>query len=167
MLNNPDKNIETRLLSQNKVIVLNTLNTIKETGKTGYLPLLFDLLNSNPDEQIEKEITNILGTLKKKESVPVMADALQNPAYISIRKKLAAACWQNGLDFAPYLPLFVDIIINEDWETGFEAFTVIESMENFPEKSVIKKVAEKIHDALNNTTDRKKYFLQEILILIC
>jgi hypothetical protein len=167
MLNNPDKNIETRLLSQNKVTVLNTLNTIKETGKTGYLPLLFDLLNSNPDEQIEKEITNILGTLKRKESVPVMADALQNPAYNSIRKKLTAACWQNGLDFASYLPLFVDIIIKEDWETGFEAFTVIESMENYPDKSVINKVAEKIQHALKDASDRKKYFLQEVLILIC
>jgi hypothetical protein len=49
------------------------------------------------------------------------------------QEKITTACWENGLDYKNYFPVFVDIVINEDWETGFEAFTVIENMENYPD----------------------------------
>jgi hypothetical protein len=124
-----NKNIEANLFSANTETVIATLNTLKEKGNNAYLPLLFDLLNSNPEDEIEQEIIFILYNLKIKDAVPVMVEALQNPKYLPIRKKLTAACWENGLDYKNYLPVFVDLVINEDWETGFEAFTVIENME--------------------------------------
>ncbi len=162
-----DKNLETRLLSGRNVTVVSALDEVKAKGNVAYLPLLFGLLNSNPDEQVEKEILNILGTLKIQEAVTVLTEALQLTEYKSIRKKLTTACWQNGLDYKDYLPVFVDLIINEDWETGFEAFTVIENLENFPEQEIIDLSVSRIENALSNASDKKKYFLQEILVLIC
>jgi hypothetical protein len=162
-----DMNLEARLLSGRSVTVVSALDEIKAKGNVAYLPLLFGLLNSDPDEQVEKEILNILGTLKIQEAVPVMAEALQSKEYKSIRKKLTSACWQNGLDFKNHLPVFVDLIINEDWETGFEAFTVIENLENFPDQEIIELSVSKIEDALPEATDKKRYFLQELLVLIC
>lgn len=162
-----DKNLEARLLSGRTVTVVSALDEIKAKGNVAYLPLLFELLNSNPDEQVEKEILNILGTLKIQEAVPVMAEALQSAEYRSIRKKLTTACWQNGLDYKNHLPVFVDLIINEDWETGFEAFTVIENLEKFPEQEIIDRSLSSIENALPEASDKKKYFLQEILVLIC
>jgi hypothetical protein len=92
-------------------------------------------------------------------------EAIQNPEYISIRKKIITACWQNGLDYKNQLPVFVDLVIQEEWETGFEAFTVIENMEEYPEREIIDLAVSKIQDALPGTEGKKKYFLQEILIL--
>lgn len=162
-----DKNLEARLLSNRNVTVLSALEEIKTKGNVAYLPLLFNLLNSNPDVEVENKIINILGSLKIQEAAPVMAGALQVPEYKPIRKKLTTACWQNGLDFKNHLPVFIDIIINEEWETGFEAFTVIENMETYPDQETIDFSVSKINKALPDVSDKKKYFLQEILILIC
>jgi len=161
-----DKNIEANLFSANTATVTATLNTLKEKGNNAYLPLLFDLLNSNPEAEIEQEIIFILYNLKIIDAVPVLVEALQNPKYLPIRKKLTAACWQNGLDYKNYLPVFVDMVINEDWETGFEAFTVIENMENYPEQDILDIVTEKIRQGLIKANEQQKYFLHEILTLI-
>jgi hypothetical protein len=161
-----DKNIQANLFSANTVTVLAALNTLKEKGNKAYLPLLFDLLNSNPEAEVEKEIMFILNNLKIKDAVPVMAEALQNQKYRPIWEKITTACWQTGLDFKNYLPVFVDLVINEDWETGLEAFTVIENMESFPDQEIVETSKSKIHDALKIADDQKKYFLHEILVLI-
>lgn len=161
-----DKTIEANLFSANTTTVVSTLNTLKERGNTAYLPLLFDLLNSNPEPEIEKEIIFILYNLKTKEAAPVLVEALQNQKYMPIRKKLVAACWENGLDYKNYLPVFVALVVNEDWDTGFEAFTVIENMENYPNQEIIDLATEKIHQGLKTANEQKKYFLHEILTLI-
>ncbi len=161
-----DKNIEANLFSADTGTVVSTLNTLKEHGNVEYLPLLFDLLKSNPEKEVEQEITTILGGLKMSDAVPVLTDALRNPAYLPIRKKLTTACWQNGLDYKDYLPLFVELVINEDWETGFEAFTVIENMKSYPDEKIKKESANKIHEALKDADEQKKYFLHEILTFI-
>ena len=162
-----DKNIEERLLSGRIITVLSALNDIKFKGNMSYLPLMFDLLNTRPDSQVEEEILNILGTLKIQAAVPVLVTAIQESEYKLIRGKLTTACWQNGLDFKNYLPVFIDIIIQEEWETGFEAFTVIENMELYPEQEIIDLSVSKINNALPALSDKKRYFLQEILVLIC
>lgn len=162
----PDKNIQANLFSANTEVVISALNTLKEKGTSAYLPLLFDLLNSNPEAAVEKEILFILENLKMKDAVPFIAEALQNQKYLPIRKKLTTACWENGLDFKEYLPVFVDLVISADWETSFEAFTVIENMENYPEEEILEISRNKIFDALKNADEQKKYFLHEILTLI-
>lgn len=167
MTNNKlDKNLEAELFSAQSENVVSALNALKEEGNIHYLPILFDLLNSNPDEKVEEEIIKILGTLKVQEAAPVMAKALQNQKYKPIRKPLTTACWQNGLDFKEHLPVFVEMVIEEDFETGFEAFTVIESMEKYPEGKVIEDITDRIHESLGNAGEQKKYFLHEILTMI-
>ena len=161
-----DKKLESDLFSANTETVTSALNTLKEKGNVRYLPILFDLLKSNPDREVEEEIIKILGNLKVQEAAPVLAKALQEPGYKSIRKPLATACWQNGLNFKEELPVFVDLVIEEDFETGFEAFTVIESMEKYPEGKVIENVTDRIHESLGDANEQKKYFLHEILTMI-
>lgn len=167
MTNNKlDKKLESELFSAQSENVVSALNSLKEEGNIHYLPILFDLLRSKPEEKIEEEIIKILGNLKVQEAAPVLAEALQNPKYKPIRKPLTAACWQNSLDFKEHLPVFVDLVIEEDFETGFEAFTVIESMEKYPEGEMIENVTDRIHESLGDANEQKKYFLHEILTMI-
>ena len=162
----PDQNIINNLFSSQTDIVVSTLQKIKKTGNKTHFPLLLDLLISNPEKEIEKEIKKILGTIKVKETIPGFIQALDNNKYKTIQKTLLTACWQNGLDFSDNLPFFVNLVINEDWEIAFEAFTVIENMKQFPGKEILKQVSGKINKALENATDQNKYFLKEILLLI-
>lgn len=155
-----------KLFDSDTKSVLSALSRIKEKGNTGSLKLLVSLLNSKPGPEIEKEILFILNNLKAKDAVTEIINSIVNPEYISIRKKLITCCWQNGLDFKNHLPLFADLIIEGDWETAFDAFTVIENMENLPEQKIIDAAAGKIREALKNADDQKKYFLTESLSLI-
>jgi len=162
----PNQKIIDNLFSTQMDVVISALQKIKEKGNKSYLPILFDLLISNHEDEIEKEIKKILGTIKDRETVPVFIQALEDKKYKTIQKILLTACWQNGLDFSNSLPFFVNVVINEDWEIAFEAFTVIENMENFPTKKIMESISKKINVALENTTDQKKYFLEEILVII-
>jgi hypothetical protein len=159
----PDQKIINDLFSANPEKVIHTINRIKEIGNKDYLPALFDLLLSNPDTDVKNEIEIILGTIKDKSSVSLFVEALQNEKYKTIQKSLLMACWQNGLDYSLFLPVFVNLVINENWETAFEAFTVIENMEFLPEDKTIAEAELKIQQALPSATGQNEYFLKEIL----
>jgi len=161
-----DPQIKTDLFASNTEQVISAINRIKERGNKLYLPMLFELLASQPEEEVEKDIQKLLGTVKSKDSVPYFAEALENKKFKSIRRSVLTACWQNGLDFADYLPLFVQIVINEEWETAFEAFTVIENMDRLPEPPIVEQLTERIDLALKTATGQNKYFLEEILVKI-
>jgi len=161
-----DQEIQNKLFSANPGQTVSAVKLIQEKGNELHLPMLFDLLLANPENETEKEILKTLGTVKKEEAVPIFIDALQENKYRPIRKKLLVACWQNGLDFKNHVPLLIDLIIEEEWETGFEAFTIIDNMKTLPERPVIDEAVVKINQAIDSVSENKKYFLQEILILI-
>lgn len=161
-----NKNIQAELFSTNKNQVISAIKKISEQGNKLYIPVLLDLLLLNQEKEIEKEITKLLGNVKDKATVPVFAEALQTKKYVSIRKTICTACWQNGLHYHEYLPVFVNVIISEDWETGFEAFTVVDNMEFLPSDDLIEKAKRIIAPELKNVSDKKKYFLEEILAKI-
>jgi len=161
-----NKKLEADLFSAQPETVISALKSLKNEGNVHYLPHLFELLNSNPAENIEKEIITLLNNLKVSEAAPILAEALTAQKYKPIRKTLATACWQNGLEYKDHFLVFLDLVIEEDWETSFEAFTVIDNMENYPAGEVAEQASDKIYLALKNAGEQKKYFLHEILKMI-
>jgi len=159
-----EEQIKINLFSANTSIAFSAIEAIKKKGNKLYIPLLFDLLNSAPEPEIEIEIKNLLGTVKDKESVNSFMRAVEDEKYKPIRKSILTACWQNGLDFSTFLPVFIDLIIYENWEISFEAFTVIDNLEYLPGDEIIKKSVDKINLALPAASEQNKYFLNEILI---
>jgi hypothetical protein len=159
-----DEQIKKNLFSANTEVVISALEAIQRKGNKLYLPMIFDLLNSSPEQEIETEIKNLLGTVKDKESVNSFLRAIEDDKYKHIRKDILTACWQNGLDFSTFIPVFIDLIIHENWEIAFEAFTVIDNLEFLPGQEIIKISVDKINEALPNANDHNKYFLSEILV---
>jgi hypothetical protein len=121
-------------------------------------------LNSFPEPEIETEIKNLLCTIKDKEAVNSFLRAIEDDKYKPIRKSILTACWQNGLDFSTFLPVFIDLIISEDWEIAFEAFTVIDNLEFLPSSEIVKISVSKINIALPAANEQNRYFLNEILV---
>lgn len=158
-----DEQIKENLFSTNTDVVISAIETIKNKGNKLYIPILFDLLNSIPEPEIEREIMDLLETVKDKEAVNSFMRAIEDDKYKPIKKSILIACWQNGLDFSTFLPVFVDLVINEDWEIAFEAFTIIDNLEFLPGKEIINKSVVLIEDALPAADEQKSYFLNEIL----
>lgn len=158
---NPD--IKNKLFSAKTSTVLDALQSLKEVGNKNYLPIMFELLVSNTEPDIVKEICKLLGTVKDQTTVPAFVEALQDAKFKTIQKEILIACWQNGLDYSTYLEVFVDIIINEEWALAFEAFTLIENQEYFPTQEELKETKLKIAHSLKSAEQQKAYFLEELL----
>lgn len=158
-----DTAIRDRLFSAKPEVVVSAIQTLKETGNITYLPVFFDLLSTKPENEIKKEILNLLASIKDKKAVPVITEALKEKKYRLIRKDLATVCWQNGLDYTMYMEVFIDLIIEEEWATAFEAFTVIENFEHFPPEELHHKLKVKMAGALRNADEQKQYLLEELL----
>jgi hypothetical protein len=159
-----DEQLKKSLFSAKTDVVISAIEKVKEKGNKLYIPVLFDLLNSSPEIEIETEIKNLLGTIKDKNTVNSFMRAIEDDKYKGIRKTILTACWQNGLDFSTFLPVFIDLVIQEDWETAFEAFTVIDNFEFLPGVEIINFSITKINQAMPNVSDQQKYFLNEILV---
>lgn len=159
-----DEQIKKNLFSANTEVVLSAIEAIKNKGNKLYIPILFDLLNSMPEPEIEIEIQNILGTVKDKDTINGFIRAIEDERYKKIRKWIIVACWQNGLDFSTFLPVFIDLVIKEDWEIAFEAFTVIDNLEYLPSPEIINLSKAKIQTAMPSATEQVNYFLKEILV---
>ena len=152
-----------QLFSTNSEIVISAIKSLQDSGNSGYLPILFELLNAQPEAEVKSEILKLLGTVKDKETIPVFIAALQNEKFHVIRKDIATVCWQNGLDFSGYFEVFTNLVISEEWEVAFEAFTVIENLEHFPSEEQLKPIKLKIARALKSAGEQKQYFLEELL----
>lgn len=160
-----NSDLKNKMFSTDTNTVITALNALKEKGNKEYLPILFELLLSKPEDEIQKEIMKLLGTVKDKDTVPVFVAALQEKKFSAIKKEILISCWQNGLDYSKHLDIFVGLIIDGEWEVAFEAFTVIENLEHFPVEDEVKEIKLKIARALKSANEQKGYFLEEILRL--
>jgi len=158
--------ILTNLKSADTEFVLETIEKIRESGNRYIMEGLFDLLHNTTSSEIKKSILTLLGELKNKESIPLLIEAIANEKYEAERKELVACCWQNGLNYNEYLPVFIDLVICESFLTAFESFTVIENMfGNIPDEVIDLEII-KVENALHKASEEKAYLLKSLLTII-
>lgn len=161
-----DPSVLVSLNSGKEELVLQTIDILHDSGNPLYIPYLTNLLADTGFETVRESIFVLLGELKNKESVPYLVEAIRNKDLAPFRKQLVASCWQNGLDFSAHLLFFTDLVISEPWEIGFEAFTVIENLENLPEREIIEAAVSKIKMALPASQEKKEYLLNGLLTVL-
>lgn len=116
-----------KLFSANEKKVLSTLSNISEKGYSEIVTDLIKLYSETSSQTIKDQTLFIFNNLKDKNSVEFFIQGLKKVKNDDIRIPLISACWQNGLDFSPFLSYFSDIIANENINHAIEAFSVIES----------------------------------------
>jgi HEAT repeat protein len=102
----------------------------RNSGSVKILPVLFQQIKKETPVAIRSEILKLLGDIKSQDAVPLIAASLENMDFGEQLPGFVAACWQSGLDFSGYLPVFARLFIHSDYLTSLEAFTVLE--ESFP-----------------------------------
>lgn len=154
------------LRSGNRTTVLDAIKEIRAESSISILGELFDLLLEQEDAEIVREISSLLNDLKLQEAAPVLAEAIQKAEYQSISTILVAACWQNGLSFGKYADTFVEVVIHGDYETGIEAFTVLEEAVGELDQEAKDKILKTIKYGILKADDRKKLLLRELIKVI-
>ncbi|MBN2598660.1 hypothetical protein [Labilibaculum sp.] len=154
------------LSSLDNKVVLNSISQLRKEGKPEDIAPLLDLMISNSDKEIQLSIHNFLADLKNQDSAKIIIEAIANKKYLTIKKILVSICWEASIDFSKYISTFVDLLIVSDFETSFEAFTVIENLtEKISEESKPVEMA-KLKDAISEVSPEKKGILHEAIHII-
>ena len=155
-----------RLHSGNETMILETIDQLRTVGNPEYIPHLIEILHCSDKETVKKSILQLLGELKDSNARSYLIEAIGNNEYTSIRRELISCCWQSSLDFSGYLPFFVDLVIDNEFEIAFEAFTVIENMELPREMEGSSVLISKTDKALEIRSGSKSYLLHELRAIL-
>jgi hypothetical protein len=156
------KDIVASLKSGNPEVVIQSIEEVKETGTSSLFPVLMSLLHETSYQEIKRKIFSLFAELKSTDTVPLLMDAITNEEYKEERRELVSCCWQNGMNYSSFLPVFVDLVISEDFPTALEALTVIENMYGNIDQQIVNQQLEKIKH-VKITTDEQKNFLLDSL----
>jgi len=154
------------LLSSNQQLQTETIEEIRISGSSKLLPFLIELLHVSKNKDIKMQVYGILSELKHSDSIPIMMDAILNEKYKTEQEMLIRSCWENGLDFTPYISVFVEIVIYGDYMTAFEAFTVIENLEGTISGEEVKKLISYLQNGLSHALNERKVLIQELIQFI-
>jgi len=146
--------------------VLESINQLRHEGKPEDVLTLIELLVSEPNSEIQSSILKFLADIKDQQADKVLVNAISNKKYLKIRKNLIEICWEASIDFSKFIQFFVDLLIESDFETSFEAFTVIENLtEKIPSEIKQSEMA-KLKDAIPNASTQKKGMIHEAIHII-
>jgi hypothetical protein len=151
------------LKSANSERVIETIEELRVSGKTSDIPVLLELLHTSQNVEVKSKITSLFGNLKDNAGVPLIIEAIQDQKYAPELKQLVSCCWENGLDYSNYLPIFVDLLIGKDFLIAFEAYTVITNMVTTIDQAKIDIEIEKLDLASRLTTDEKKVLMLDVI----
>ena len=164
----PDKlsHLKSAIKSANPELIDHALDEIKNQGDHTFVTPLIELLHQNLSRELKEKIFLLFVDLKNEDSVDQLVRDLKTETDLDILERLVAACWQNGLNFSKHLPYFVDLVINQEFQIAFEAFTVIENMYGKIEGDIEVMLTDKISASLPDAMENKEYLLRGLLEII-
>lgn len=104
----------------------------------------------------------VLQILKNNNAQKALIYAIQQDKYANVKHALITACWESGLDFSDYLPVFVDLAISEPFIVCLECMTVIQEMTGGFAPAELDEQIEKLNRYLTNK-DEKHDLISEIV----
>jgi len=156
------KDVQKDLFSGNYSQIIDRIENIKENGNPEVIELLLDLYILTSDSEIKTIIFNLLTDLKISIGSEVLVSLLQKSKYATIKKELVSICWQTRLDFSKNISVFANILMKENLETAFEAYTLIEDhIANLSEKQKTE-----LTDVFSNNTESLPREVQELTRLL-
>lgn len=124
---------------------------------------LISLLTDANKKELKEDALKLL---KEKGGIELLIAAIKNVDLKEHKCKLIAACWEAGIDGSPYITMFVDLAIKEDYLTSLEALTVIENMEGPFAENVLKECQAKIEKALQSEQSEKQGLIKGLLEVV-
>ena len=160
-----NKEVIKHLKSGNQSLILETLRYIETEGNKEILTEVIRLLQNTTDTIIRDEIVKILENLNNQDCVPVLIQSLLNPDYKDIMSLLVSSCWKNGLDYSKSVEVFTDIFIKSDFQLAFDAFTVIDNLEDI-DGITAEACIFRLKNTIEDIRDDKKSLYFELLRII-
>lgn len=117
--------------------IAKTLLEIRNEGDFSLVPELLDLFLSSKNHTVTLLLTALLGDIKEPAFKPLLIERLLKTTDEEQRGLLLRICWESPLDFSEYLELFVDLLMEGQYITTLEAYTIISNLSvSIPEQTL-------------------------------
>lgn len=122
-----EKKIIDQFLGLNDELAIAFLLELRNSGGLYLVNPLLEVLISNRGETLKRTIVDLLTDVKEKEAVDLYINFLKAKFPAEHITEVVTICWQSRLNFSQHIDIFFEILIRGDYQTAFEAFTVIEN----------------------------------------
>jgi len=158
-----DNLIIEKLNSSNESKINEAIAEIRQNGKPEFFPHMINLYKNSSSYIVKQQLFDTFIDIKDVNVIPYIVQTLKNPEYKNIKKDLLNICWQTSLDFIDYVDIFIEIFIFDDFETAFEAFTIIDCIDNKPDTHFFQKSIDLLISNTENIKENKQFLFEEIL----
>jgi hypothetical protein len=147
----------------NTIEILKRLKQFRVDGKPEQLAEIVIILNTSDNEEIKRNIIQILNDLKDKSTIPFLITEIGKKENINIQHFLVSACWQNGLDYGEHFMFFIDLMVKCNYLTAVETFSVLEVMEADFKNEELDKSIGILKEAIKNFDEDKQFLTKELI----
>lgn len=165
-LSKKDKEWIKKLKTGREDVILQSLRDLRDAGNNKILPEIMTLLKGRYSNEIEQAVFRILNDLNEQSSAETVMENLPDYEEEECFHQLISSCWQNGLDYSQHLAYFIDIALKKDFNSSFEALTVIEENVNQLEDDERESLVSKIELAKSNVSIEKRSLLKELQSIV-
>lgn len=151
--------IEKIFNSDNQELILQSLELIRDVGNEQTFEFLIQQLRAQQNRDIQQAIIACLVDVKNPHCAKILCSYIENPDYAAQKAMLFSIAWQSALDFSSLNDCAVASICNDNFETAFEAHTLLEHIVNTISIENKQAYAQKLQTALLKNSDMQKEFL--------
>lgn len=132
-----NQQLTAELNSSDELVVKEALQKIRAVGSAELIPEILRKWFRSSGET-EADITEMLYTLKDKNTISFLVEALEKKEFSNSRDRIIAIFWNAGLEPKEHLSVFVKIATEGNYMECLECLTLIENMEPpFPEEQLL------------------------------
>jgi len=163
------KQIILDLGSTDETKITKAVKSLEAHGDSSVIKPLSEKLLSGVSEKNEKEIVELLCSLKDTSVTAEMMDVIEDEHFSPIRHLLLSAVWNTKVDFSDYIDEFVEMATKGDLMQTLDCLTIIENMEGpFMEENILEA---QLHlknyiEKGDRKNDQKAQLLSEIALLL-
>jgi len=146
--------------------VMAMLIDLKEQGELFYVRTLLEILSENRSELLNKALVEYLSDIKLQDAVKIISDFVSENYADKDVNDIVVVSWQSRLDFSKHLNPYIQILINANYKTAFEAFTVIENSIDSLSADELTQYGSTIKKAVQKSNRDKQLLLLEMISVL-
>ncbi len=159
--------LKIKLLSSDEVVALEALAQVREIGTEQVIEPLLRLFAASDSNEIRKNVSEILGSLKITAAEPILIDSLSHNDFSSIRKDIIEFIWSSGMQPVNHISKFTLMAINGTFEEALECITLLDSLETaIPEEILLESITMIKQHLGQSKEDDKTALLRQYLLAL-
>lgn len=160
-----EKELIKGLESSNPEVEKKSIEGLRQYGTVASIEPLFKLWQKSDDEVVGELLYKIFCDIRITDAPGKIVELLATEEYNDIMPLVLNTMWNSGLDYTPYMPVITKFALDGDFNTAFEALTLVENMEGeFSEELTIESLLE-IKNYENNSKEEDQQKVQLIAAL--